>query len=85
LILEKNKKSEFDSCVVVTTDETVRLERILKNRNLSEEEIQKMMAAQLPDAEKVKQADYVIENSGDLEFLEAEVKQMIQFLHAHFI
>lgn len=81
LILEKNKKSEFDACVVVTVNETVRLERILKNRNLSKEEVQKMMAAQMPDCEKIKQADYIIDNSKNLESLEAEVKKMIQFLH----
>jgi dephospho-CoA kinase len=38
------------------------------------------MAAQLPDAAKVKQAHYVIDNSGSLDASEAQVRQVYALL-----
>jgi dephospho-CoA kinase len=38
------------------------------------------MAAQLPDEEKIKAADYVIENSGSLDETEAQVQRIYELL-----
>lgn len=81
LILEKNKKSEFDACVVIFADSEVRKKRVLENRNLPLEEIQKVMDAQMPDAEKIKQSDYTINNSDGIEFLEKKCLDMLHFLY----
>jgi dephospho-CoA kinase len=40
------------------------------------------MANQIPLEEKVKRADYVIENSGDLVALDASVNKLIDWLKA---
>ena len=38
------------------------------------------MAAQLPDEEKIKAADYVIDNSGSLDATENQVRQIYDHL-----
>jgi dephospho-CoA kinase len=40
------------------------------------------MAAQLPDEEKIKAADYVIDNSGSLDQTREQATQVWQKLHA---
>ena len=39
-------------------------------------EVERRMAAQMPDAEKIKAADYVIDNSGSLEQTREQVGQV---------
>jgi dephospho-CoA kinase len=39
------------------------------------------MAAQLPDEEKIKAADYVIDNSASLEHTREQVRQVWEKLH----
>jgi dephospho-CoA kinase len=46
----------------------------------AQREVDRRMAAQLPDQEKVKAADYVIDNSGSLDETEAQVKRIYGLL-----
>ena len=43
-------------------------------------EVERRMAAQLPEAEKIKIADYVIDNSGSLDQTKGEVRELWQRL-----
>jgi len=43
-------------------------------------EVNRRMAAQLPDEEKIKAADYVIDNSGSLDETEVQVKRVYTLL-----
>jgi dephospho-CoA kinase len=43
-------------------------------------EVERRMAAQLPEAEKIKIADYVIDNSGSLEQTREQMRQVWQRL-----
>lgn len=45
-------------------------------------EVERRMAAQLPEAEKIKVADYVIDNSGSLEQTREQVRQVWQRLRS---
>jgi predicted metal-dependent phosphoesterase TrpH len=58
--------------VVVDAPEPVRAERLARDRDLSSDEIQGLMAAQMPAADKRARADVVIDNTGSLAELEAE-------------
>lgn len=82
LIFEKNRHHEFDACVVVTSDADVRKQRLMRDRNLSESLIQSVLQSQWPDDQKIKHADHVIDNSGDLKSLDQQVKKLILDLHA---
>ena len=59
--------------LVVDSDQETRIERVRRRNNLSREEILAIMAAQVGQAERVRRADDVIRNDGDLAALEAQV------------
>ncbi len=56
--------------VVVTAPEGVRIRRAMERKGLSEAEVRDRMASQMSESEKVKAADYVIENAGSVANLE---------------
>ena len=68
LILEAGMAKGFDRLVVVTCRPEQRIERWARRLKVDQEtarrEVTRRMAAQLPDEEKIKAADYVIDNSG---------------------
>ena len=71
LILEwGDHRTLCDALVVVTAPETVRIQRAMERKGLSDAEVRDRMASQLPESEKVAAADYVIENAGSLSDLE---------------
>jgi len=71
LILEAGMAANLDRLVVVTCRPEQRIERWARRLKMDEEtarrEVARRMAAQLPDEEKIKAADYVIDNSGSLD------------------
>lgn len=67
--------------VVVTTPEK-QMEQAKKKFNLTEEEVFARIRAQLPLEEKAKRADYVIDNSGDLEKTKTQVQSIFKQLTA---
>ncbi|MBA3914701.1 MAG: dephospho-CoA kinase [Acidobacteriales bacterium] len=85
LILEAGSADRFDKIVVVTCRPEQRIERWARRFGISEEaardEVTRRMAAQLPDEEKIKVADYVIDNSGGLEETKREAERVWGMLH----
>lgn len=68
LLLDGNQlKSFMNQIVVVSCDEVQQLERLKERNNLSQEDAERRLQAQLPLAEKCKLADHVIDNSGSLD------------------
>jgi dephospho-CoA kinase len=71
LILEAGAAKRFDRLVVVTCRPEQRIQRWAARLGVDEEtarrEVGRRMAAQFPDEEKIKAADYVIDNSGSLD------------------
>ena len=71
LILEAGAEDHFDRLVVVTCNPEQRAVRFAARQKTDLEsarkEVARRMAAQLPDEEKIKAADFVIDNSGTLE------------------
>jgi len=84
LILEAKAAGRFDRLIVVTCHPEQRVQRFAKRMGISEEaaraEVTRRMAAQIPDEEKIKAADFVIDNSGSLEAAEEQVKQVFAVL-----
>jgi len=71
LMLEAGSAEDFDRLIVVTCRPEQRVARWAQRMHVDEEtarrEVTRRMAAQLPDEEKIKAADYVIDNSGSLD------------------
>jgi len=80
LILEAKMEKGFDRLVVVTCRPEQRIERWAQRLKVDLErarrEVMRRMAAQLSDEEKIKAADYVIDNSGSLDETERQVKRI---------
>lgn len=72
--------SGFDGTVVVSTTEEKQRERLRDRDHLDEGEIANRLASQLPMAQKVLQADYVLRNDRDLAYLESQVDDLLSKL-----
>ena len=75
LLVENHLESMFDTVVIVTASEEVRVERLLR-RGLSEEDARARIRAQLSDAEREAVADAVIPNDGSVAGLEGRVEAL---------
>jgi len=80
LILEAGVGDHFDRLIVVTCNEEQRVARFAARQKIDIEtarkEVARRMAAQLPDGEKVKAADYVIDNSGSVDETREQVRRV---------
>jgi dephospho-CoA kinase len=80
LILEAGAAKRFDRLIVVTCNADQRAARFAARQKIDLEaarkEVERRMAAQLPDEEKIKAADYVIDNSGTLEGTRGQVREV---------
>jgi dephospho-CoA kinase len=78
LILEAGMAKNFDRLAVVTCRPEQRIERWAQRLKVDPEtarrEVTRRMAAQVSDEEKIKAADYVIDNSGSLDETARQVK-----------
>jgi dephospho-CoA kinase len=84
LILEAGAGKGFDRLVVVTCRPEQRIQRLAERLGLDEEtarkEVERRMAAQLPDEKKVEAADFVIDNSGSLDGTREQVRSIYERL-----
>ena len=78
LLYEKALEKQFDAVLVVDCPEPERIRRVQLRDGLSETEIKKRLAHQLPLENKVKKAHYVVENQGDLKDLETQLDRIIE-------
>jgi dephospho-CoA kinase len=80
LILEAGAARRFDRLIVVTCRPEQRILRFARRLGISDEEaraeVARRMAAQMPDEEKTKAADFVIDNSGSLDATEQQVRRV---------
>ena len=72
----------LEGLVVVTCPGDLREKRVAARGGLSPEEIRRRMDSQVSEAEKVSQADFLIENSSDIESLRTQVLDLFEALCA---
>jgi dephospho-CoA kinase len=65
LMIESGSHQHLDCLIVVTAPEALRIQRVVARDGLSEAQVRARLASQLPEAEKVKLADFVIVNDGE--------------------
>ncbi len=82
LLVETGHADAFDVLVVVSAPEEQQVERLVRDRGMTPEEVRARIAAQLPGAEKVRRADVVVDNAGSLEELERRVDALWRDLRA---
>lgn len=80
LLFETSANNWLDGILVVTTDYTTQKQRVMSRDGMSEEMFETITAKQMPDAEKRRRADFVIDTGTGLEQAKAEVVALIQRL-----
>jgi dephospho-CoA kinase len=74
--------AKLDKVVVVDCPTEIALERLLVQRGMDRADAEARIRAQISREERVKEADYVVDNSGDRAALEAEVARLWEWLTA---
>jgi dephospho-CoA kinase len=66
LLFETGMAALFDYILTVTVHPEVRVKRIMERDHVTKEEALALMGIQMPEDEKIRQSDFVIENNGSL-------------------
>ena len=82
LLFERNLLAEFDRIVLIDAPRPLRLERLVKDRNLRETEAMDMIAAQMPAELKRAGADFCVDNDSTFTALEARIAEVWAALDA---
>jgi dephospho-CoA kinase len=84
LIFEAGTNTRFEKMVVVTCQPDQKVARFAQRAGIDEAaakaEVARRTKAQWPDEEKIKRADYMIDNSGPLEQTRSQVKKVFEEL-----
>jgi dephospho-CoA kinase len=80
LLFEAGLDTEMDKTIVVDAPLVLRLARAVARSGLTSDELRARDAAQLPLAEKVRRADFVLRNDGDMAALRRQVDDLWQKL-----
>jgi dephospho-CoA kinase len=80
LLFETGAETRVDKVVVVTAPADVQRERVLARPDMTAERLENILARQIPDAEKRKRADFVIDTSLGMECARAKVCDIISVL-----
>lgn len=73
LLFESGLEKNFDRVIVVYAPLEQRITRVMTRSSLTEEDIRARDAAQITLEEKVRRADYIINNSGDISCLQQQI------------
>src|SRR6516165_9901278 len=77
LLFETGGEKRVDAVVVVTTSRELQRERVLARGTMDETKLEAIIAKQLPDAEKRKRADFLVDTSHGLDPVRAEIKHIL--------
>jgi dephospho-CoA kinase len=77
LLFETGGEKRVDAVVVVTTSPQSQRERILARGTMTNEALDAILARQMPDAEKRKRADFVVDTSHGLDPVRARIRDIL--------
>ena len=77
LLFETGGEKRMDAVVVVSAPAELQRARVLARENMTQDKLDAILARQMPDAEKRKRADFVVDTSRGLEPVRAEVKDIL--------
>lgn len=80
LLFESGTESRVDKIVVVTCDPEIQRERVLARPGMTEEKFEMILKRQMPDVEKRKRADFIIDTGRGFDHARAEVRKIIRAL-----
>ena len=76
LIIESKSIDKYDALIVISCPDEIQVKRVTERDNCSEEKARNIVSHQMPNAERLKYADFIIDNSSTLDDLYNEVKRV---------
>lgn len=80
LLIEANFLDIIDRLLLVTCDEKIQIQRVIKRDNISELEANQRINSQMSQQEKINYADYIIDNSYDENKLIENIEEFLRFV-----
>ena len=78
LLFEIAMECRCDAVVVVTAPPEVQRQRTLERPGMTEEKFAAILAKQMPDAEKRRRADFIVDSSKDFDHARAQVRDILR-------
>jgi dephospho-CoA kinase len=78
LLFETGGETRVDAVVVVTTSPEVQRERILARPNMTDEKLDAILARQMPDAEKRRRANFLVDTSHGLDPVRTRIRDILE-------
>ena len=69
---------DFYKIIIITAKDELRLERLISRNNLSKNDAQNRIRSQIPQEDKIKNSDYIIENNGTENELAEKVFKLLK-------
>jgi dephospho-CoA kinase len=85
ILIEANWLFLVNKVWVSVADKEVAIQRLQRDRNMSQEDAEKRIATQLSNEERIKYADFIIKNNGSIEELREQVERAWYELNAEGI
>jgi len=82
LLVESGMHTAFEILVVVSATVATQIERLMRQRGMSETSIRARIDAQAPFEDKAAVADFIVDNEGTLDKLESQVERLWNDLSA---
>lgn len=82
LLFENGKDRFCDAVAVVTTDATTQKKRVMMREGMTEEKMDSLLSRQMPDSEKRKRAQFIIDTGLDIPDAERQVLSILDELSA---
>ncbi|WP_144578394.1 dephospho-CoA kinase [Agrobacterium sp. DE0009] len=82
LLFETGAENRIDKVVVVSCSPEVQRERVLSRPGMTEEKFAMILARQMPDEEKRRRADFIVESGSGVENARDQVREILQTLAA---
>ena len=80
LLFETGGEQAFDKIIVVSAPDTIQRQRVLARPGMTEEKLDAILARQMPDEEKKRRADFVVDTGTDLSTTERQVGDILYCL-----
>ncbi|MEP6983867.1 MAG: dephospho-CoA kinase [Sphingomicrobium sp.] len=80
LLFETGGEAEFDKIVVVSASPEVQRRRVLERTGMTAAKLDSILARQMPDEEKRRRADFVVDTGADLSTTESQVRDILACL-----
>lgn len=81
LMIESGSYKNYDAVIIVTCNKDVQINRVMQRDNISMLDAEKIISCQMNQSERLKYADFIIDNSSNIDDLKKEVKRVYDLIN----